>query len=93
MQMKPKGVTTQTNALDEYIIRVLIVLLLKRVHFLQMKPKGVTTQTNVLDEYIIMVLIVLVLKKVHFLANDIAVKGLRWMRRILEMSTYRTWLG
>ena len=32
--MKPKGVTTQMKALDEYILMVLFVLLLKRVHFL-----------------------------------------------------------
>ena len=31
---KPKGVTTQMKALDEYILMVLFVLLLKRVHFL-----------------------------------------------------------
>ena len=33
-QTKPKGVTTQMKALDEYILMVLFVLLLKRVHFL-----------------------------------------------------------
>ena len=32
--MKPEGVTTQIKALDEYILMVLSVLLLKRVHFL-----------------------------------------------------------
>ena len=32
--MKPKGVTTQMKALDEYIVMVLFVLLLKRVHVL-----------------------------------------------------------
>ena len=32
--MKPKGVTTQMKALDEYFLMVLFVLLLKRVHFL-----------------------------------------------------------
>ena len=31
---KPKGVTTQMKVLDEYILMVLFVLLLKRVHFL-----------------------------------------------------------
>ena len=31
---KPKGMTTQMKALDEYILMVLFVLLLKRVHFL-----------------------------------------------------------
>ena len=31
---KPYGVTTQMEALDEYILMVLFVLLLKRVHFL-----------------------------------------------------------
>ena len=31
---KPKGVTTQMKALDEYILMVLFVLLLKKVHFL-----------------------------------------------------------
>ena len=30
--MKPKGVTTQMKALDEYFLMVLFVLLLKRVH-------------------------------------------------------------
>ena len=34
LQTKPKGVTTQMKALDEYIAMVLFVLLLKRVHFL-----------------------------------------------------------
>ena len=33
-ETKPKGVTTQTKALDEYILMVLFVLLLTRVHFL-----------------------------------------------------------
>ena len=32
--MKPKGVTTQMKALDEYILMVLLVVLLKRVNFL-----------------------------------------------------------
>ena len=32
--MKPKGVTTQMKALDGYILMVLIMLLLKRVHVL-----------------------------------------------------------
>ena len=32
--MKPKGVTTQMKALDEYILMVVFVLLLKRVHYL-----------------------------------------------------------
>ena len=31
---KPKGASTQMKALDEYILMVLFVLLLKRVHFL-----------------------------------------------------------
>ena len=31
---KPKGVSTQMKALDEYFLMVLFVLLLKRVHFL-----------------------------------------------------------
>ena len=30
--MKPKGVTTQMQAIDEYILMVLFVFLLKRVH-------------------------------------------------------------
>ena len=34
MQTKPKGVTIQMKALDESILMVLFVLLLKRVHFL-----------------------------------------------------------
>ena len=33
MQTKPKGVTTQMKALDEHILMVLFVLLLKRIHF------------------------------------------------------------
>ena len=33
-QAKPKGVTIQMKALDEYILMVLFVLFLKRVHFL-----------------------------------------------------------
>ena len=32
LQTKPKGVTTQMKALDEYILMVLFVLVLKRVH-------------------------------------------------------------
>ena len=32
--MKPKDVTTQMKVLDEYILMVLFVLLLKRVYFL-----------------------------------------------------------
>ena len=56
-------VATQMKGLDEYIIMVLFVLLLKRVHFL------VTTQTKALDEYTLMVLFVLLLKRAHFLAN------------------------
>ena len=34
IQTKPKGVTTQMKALSEYILMVLFVLSLKRVHFL-----------------------------------------------------------
>ena len=34
LETKPKGVTTQMKALDEYILMVLFVLVLKRVHFL-----------------------------------------------------------
>ena len=30
--MQPKGVTTQTKALDEYFLMVVFTLLLKRVH-------------------------------------------------------------
>ena len=56
--------------LDECILMVLFVLLLKRVHFLPTKPKGVTTQMKALDEYILMVLFVLLLKRVHFLTNE-----------------------
>ena len=46
------------KALDEYILMVLYVLLLKRVHFLVNEPKlkGMTTQMKALDEYIHMVL-------------------------------------
>ena len=32
--MKPEGVTTQMEALDEYILMALFVLVLERVHFL-----------------------------------------------------------
>ena len=32
LQMKPKGVTTQMKALDEYILMVLFVSVLKIVH-------------------------------------------------------------
>ena len=42
--MKPKGVTTQMKGLEEHILMVLFVILLKRGHYLQVKPKGVTTQ-------------------------------------------------
>ena len=59
MQTKPKDVTTQKKALDEYILMILLVLLLKRVHFLVNETcKGVTIQ-NALSEYILMVLFVL----------------------------------
>ena len=58
------------KALDEYILMVLFVLLLKRVHFLKTKPKGVTTQMKALDECILMVPFVLLLKRVHFLVNE-----------------------
>ena len=34
LKSSPEGVTTQMKALDEYILMVLFVLLLKRVHFL-----------------------------------------------------------
>ena len=34
MKTKPKAVTTQKKALDEFILMVLFVLLLKRVYFL-----------------------------------------------------------
>ena len=64
--MKPKAVTTQMKAPDQYLLMVLFVLLLKRVHFLVMKPKGVTTQMKALDECIQMVLFMLLLKTVHF---------------------------
>ena len=47
------------KALDEYILMVLFVLLLKRVRFLVMKAKAVTTQMKALDEYILMVLFVI----------------------------------
>ena len=53
-----------------YILMVLSVLSLKRVHFLVTKPKVVTTQMKALDEYILMVLFVFLLKRVHFLANQ-----------------------
>ena len=33
-QVKPKGVTTHMKALNEYILMVLFVLVLTRVHFL-----------------------------------------------------------
>ena len=41
------------KALDQYILMILFVLLLKRVHFLVNGPKGVTTQMNALDQYIL----------------------------------------
>ena len=63
MQTKPKGVTTQMKALDEYLLMVLFVLLLKRVHFLA------NTQMKAVDQYILMVLFVLLQKIVHFLVN------------------------
>ena len=44
MQTKPKGVTTQMKALGEYILMVLFVLLLKRVHF-------AVNETQALAEY------------------------------------------
>ena len=34
MQRKPKGVTIQMKARDEFIVIVLFVLVLERVHFL-----------------------------------------------------------
>ena len=40
------------KGLDEYILMVLFVLLLKRVIFLYTKPKGVTTQMKARDVYI-----------------------------------------
>ena len=57
------------KALDEYIITVLFVLLLKRVHFFvnEFKPKGVTTQMKALDEYILKVLFELFLKEVFLM--------------------------
>ena len=72
MKTIPKGVTNQMKALDEYILMVLFVLLLKKfISFLQTKPKGVTTQMKAhLDEYILMVLFVLLLKRVHLLAKE-----------------------
>ena len=55
------------KALDEYILMVLFVLLLKGSFSVQTKPKGVTTQMKALGEYILMVVFVLLLKRVHFL--------------------------
>ena len=52
------------KALDEYILMVLFVLLLKRVHFLANETQRCqTTQLKALDEYILMELFVLF----HFL--------------------------
>ena len=70
MQMKPKGVTIQVKALDEYVLMVMFVLLLKRVHFLA----GVTTQMKALDEYILMVMFVLLLKRVHVFVSFVTYK-------------------
>ena len=58
------------KALNEYILVVLFVLLLKRVHFLANETKGVTTQMKALNEYLLIVLFVLLLKRVQFLANE-----------------------
>ena len=56
------------KALNEYILVVLFVLLLKRVHFLANETKGVTTQMmKALDEYFLMITFLSLLKKVHFL--------------------------
>ena len=62
--------TTQTKALNEYIPKVLLVLLAKRVQFLANETKGVTTQMKALNEYLLIVLFVLLLKRVQFLANE-----------------------
>ena len=56
------------KALDEYILMVLFVLLLKRVHFLVNETyicKGVTTQMKALDEYFLMVVFTLLLNRVQ----------------------------
>ena len=54
------------KALAEYILTVLFVLLLKRVHFFVNETyKCMTTQMKALDKYISMVLFVLLLKRVH----------------------------
>ena len=54
------------KAIDEYILMVLFVLLLKRVLFLVNETyKCMTTQMKALDKYISMVLFVLLLKRVH----------------------------
>ena len=52
------------KALDDYILVVLFVLFLKRVHSSK-RNLGITTQMKVLDDYILVVLFVLFLKRVH----------------------------
>ena len=68
MQTKPKGVTTQMKALDEYILMVLFVLLLQRVHFLVNKTsrclKAVFTEVKAL-----MLLLVIAKERVVFKQN------------------------
>ena len=69
--MKPKGVTTQMKAHDEYILMVLFVSLLKSLFSCIRNLKGVTTHMKALDEYNLMVLLVSLLKRVHFLVYEI----------------------
>ena len=49
--------TSNLKAL-KYIVLVLFVLLLKRVHFLANETKGVTIQMKALDEYILLVRVI-----------------------------------
>ena len=55
------------RALDEYILMVVFVLLLRRVHFLTNETESVTTQMKALDEFFLIVLFNLLLKRVHLL--------------------------
>ena len=51
MQTKPKGVTTQMKALDEYILMVLFAFFLKRKEFISLRA---TMQVKAFDENTVM---------------------------------------
>ena len=61
-------VFVRMKVLDEYILILLYLLLLTRVHCLANEPKGVSTQMKAPGEYILMVMFAL-MKTFHFLAN------------------------